>query len=199
MRIGIDIDGVLTDIEEWQLDYESKFYYENYGKRIINAKGYDTIDIFEATSDEDDAFWRKYFRDYAENVPVRKFADEVTKKLKDDGNEIYIITARGAFLSHSADVMLYEENKKIVLDWLENNGIVYDKIIFSPEEKKDICMKNKIDIMIEDKPSGIMKIASKIPVICFAAGYNEECSGDNIIRCYSWYDIYAKIKELENK
>lgn len=36
MRIGIDIDGVLTDIEKWQLDYGSKFYFEKYGKEILN-------------------------------------------------------------------------------------------------------------------------------------------------------------------
>ena len=46
MRIGIDIDGVLTDIEQWQLDYGSRFYYENYNKPIINHKGYDTYEIF---------------------------------------------------------------------------------------------------------------------------------------------------------
>ena len=26
MRIGIDIDGVLTDFEKWQLDYGSKYF-----------------------------------------------------------------------------------------------------------------------------------------------------------------------------
>ena len=35
MRIGIDIDGVLTDIEQWQLDYGSKFFFETYGKDKI--------------------------------------------------------------------------------------------------------------------------------------------------------------------
>ena len=34
MRIGIDIDGVLTDIEQWQLDYGSKFYFEKYVRNI---------------------------------------------------------------------------------------------------------------------------------------------------------------------
>lgn len=41
MRIGIDIDGVLTDIEQWQLDYGSKFYYEKYGLNIVIYKGYE--------------------------------------------------------------------------------------------------------------------------------------------------------------
>ena len=50
--------------------------------------------------------------------------------------------------------------------------------------------------MIEDKPANIENISILIPVICFHAGYNKNCIGNNIIRCYSWYDIYAKIKEF---
>lgn len=199
MRIGIDIDGVLTDIEQWQLDYGSKFYYECYKKEIVNCKEYETYDIFNVSRECDDEFWKEYFLDYSINVNVRKFASEVIEKLKKEGNQIFIITARGSFLSHSADVMIYEKNKEIVKKWLEKNNILYDNIIFSPEDKLEICIKNNIDIMIEDKVENIEKISSKIPVICFNAGYNEKCSGKNIIRCYSWYDIYAKIRNLQNK
>ena len=123
MRIGIDIDGVLTDIEQWQLDYGSKFYFEKYGKEIQDNEGYETTDIFKADSSLDDEFWNEYFKDYSINVDVRRFASEVIKKLKQEGNEIYIITARGSFLSHSTEVMSIEENKKIVLDWLKRNKI----------------------------------------------------------------------------
>ncbi len=28
MRIGIDIDGVLTNVEEFEIDYGSKYFYE---------------------------------------------------------------------------------------------------------------------------------------------------------------------------
>ena len=47
MRIGIDIDGVLTDIEHWQLDYGSKFFFETYGKEIIDFDKYETNEIFK--------------------------------------------------------------------------------------------------------------------------------------------------------
>lgn len=198
MRIGIDIDGVLTDIEQWQLDYGSKFYYNNYKKEIVNHKGYETYDIFESTQECDDEFWEKYFIDYSINVDVRRFAAEVIKKLKEDGNEIFIITARGSFLSHSANVMSYEENKKVVKEWLKKNDILYDEIIFSPDDKLDICINNEINLMIEDKVDNINKISTKLPVICFNARYNENCFGKNIIRCFSWYDIYAKIRMLNN-
>ncbi len=196
MRIGIDIDEVLTDIEQWQLDYGSKFYYERYKKEIVDFKEYETYDIFASTKKCDDEFWEKYFIDYSIHVDVRKFAAEVIKKLKEDGNEIFIITARGSDLSHSLNVISYEENKKIVKEWLKKNDILYDKIIFSPEDKLDICIQEKIDLMIEDKVANINKISTRLPVICFHAGYNENCSGKNIIRCFSWYDIYAKINEL---
>ena len=194
MRIGIDIDGVLTDMEKWQLDYGSKFYYENYNKEIVNPKGYETNDIFNSTVECDDLFWDKYFKEYSINVEARKFASEVISKLKQDGYEINIITARGSFLSHSANIMTKEENEQIVKDWLKKNDIYYDNIIFSPEDKLDICIKNNINIMIEDKVDNINKISTKIPVICFNAGYNEECTGKNIFRVYTWYDIYNTIK-----
>ena len=197
MRIGIDIDGVLTDIEQWQLDYGSKFYFEKYGKEIQNNEGYETTEIFKVDSKLDDEFWTEYFKDYSINVDVRKFSSEVIKKLKQDGNEIYIITARGSFLSHSANVMLFEENKNIVLEWLRKNEIEYDKIIFSPEDKLSICLENNIDLMIEDKVDNINKISTRIPVICFHAGYNKNCKGNNIFRCYSWYDIYSKISSIK--
>ena len=196
MRIGIDIDGVLTDVERWQLDYGSKFYYERYQKEIVDFEGYDTNQIFNVDDKLDEEFWREYFKEYSLNVEARKFANEVIDKLKQEGSEIYIITARGSFLSHSADVMSIEENQQIVLNWLKNNHINYDKIIFSPEDKLDICKENKIDLMIEDKVDNINKISKIIPVICFHAGYNKDCKNSNIIRCYSWYDIYSKINKL---
>ena len=196
MRIGIDIDGVLTDVERWQLDYGSKFYYERYQKEIVDFEGYDTNQIFNVDDKLDEEFWREYFKEYSLNVEARKFANEVIDKLKQEGNEIYIITARGSFLSHSADVMSVEENQQIVLNWLKNHHINYDKIIFSPEDKLDICKENNIDLMIEDKVDNINKISKIIPVICFHAGYNKDCKNSNIIRCYSWYDIYSKINKL---
>ena len=89
--------------------------------------------------------------------------------------------------------------KDIISNWLVKSGVYFDDIVFSPEEKQEICEKNKIDLMIEDAPYNINTLSNIIPVICFNAGYNKECKGKNIYRCYSWYDIYAKIKKIINK
>ena len=53
------------------------------------------------------------FKEYAFNIDARKFASEIIDKVKQDGHEIFIITARGSFLSHSADVMSNGENSRI--------------------------------------------------------------------------------------
>ena len=51
--------------------------------------------------------------------------------------------------------------------------------------------------MIEDRPENIVEIAKKIPVICYNNVYNKNISNKNVYRCFSWYDIYNKINNLD--
>lgn len=189
MRIGIDIDGVLTDFEQWQLDVGGKFF-SKFNKGVVNKDGYEITEIFNVSDDLDNQFWNEYLYEYVTKEPSRKYASEVIKKLKEDGNEIYIVTAR--YLT-DRNIEDGEKMRKIVVNWLAEQKIDYDEIIFSPEDKKENCKKYNIDIMIEDKVDNINKISSIIPVICFHAGYNKECKGKNIYRVYTWYDIYNLI------
>lgn len=189
MRIGIDIDGVLTDIEQWQLDVGGKFF-SKFNKSVLNKDGYEITKIFNVSDELDSQFWNEYLYEYVTKEPSRKYASEVIKKLKDDGNEIYIVTARYLTDRNNEDG---EKMRKIVVNWLAEQKIDYDEIIFSPEDKEENCKKYNIDIMIEDKVDNINKISSIIPVICFHAGYNNECKGKNIYRVYNWYDIYNLI------
>lgn len=189
MRIGIDIDGVLTDIEQWQLDVGGKFF-SRFNKSVLNKDGYEITKIFNVSDELDSQFWNEYLYEYVTKEPSRKYASEVIKKLKDDGNEIYIVTARYLTDRNNEDG---EKMRKIVVNWLAEQKIDYDEIIFSPEDKKENCKKYNIDIMIEDKVDNINKISSIIPVICFHAGYNNECKDKNIYRVYNWYDIYNLI------
>ena len=188
MRIGIDIDGVLTDVEQWQLDFGGKFF-SKFNKNVINKDGYEIAEIFNVSDELDEQFWNEYLYEYVTKEPSRKFANEVIKKLKEKENEIYIITARRFTNENTEDG---QKMRNIVIDWLE---IVYDKIIFAPEDKLNICLENNIDIMIEDKVENIEKISTKLPVICFNAGYNKDCKNDNIYRVYNWYDIYNLIND----
>lgn len=98
MNIGIDIDGVLTDLNSFYLDYGSMYYY-NKGIYIKNPNEYYFKDIFKVSQKEDDDFWTRFINEYCLNTPPRRFASEIIKKLKDEGNNIYLITSRNFLVS----------------------------------------------------------------------------------------------------
>ena len=184
MKIGIDIDGVITDISRFYLDYGAKYAFENNIEKIANPNGYELDEILGLTDEERSQFWKKYDEFYTKNIYTREFAPEIIEKLKNDGHEIHLITARKP----------KEENW--TTDWLEENKIYYDKLELT-EEKIDYCKNNNIDLMIEDKVKNVLEISKLIPVICMDARYNQSCKGNNITRCYSWYDIYSEIHKIK--
>lgn len=193
MKIGIDIDGVLTDEHTYVLDNGTKYFSENNISYIVNRNVYDSEEIFGVSEDEYNNFWKEYIFEYSKNISIRRYAADIIKKLKEKGNEIFIITSR-SFTTYE------NENKvrmqRLVKEWLKTNSVLYDKIIFT-RKKLDVCIEKNIDLMIEDKPENIEDISKEIPVIVYDCSYNEEIHNKNVIRCYSWYDIYDKIKKLQ--
>ncbi len=199
MRIGIDIDGVITNIEQFVINYMSKYCVENSIEYSIDTKYYDYCKTFNISKEIELDFWKSHLEKYVIYEKARPFAAEIIEKLKKDGNEIYIITARW-YTDRNDDIG--NKMRETVKNWLYENKIFYDKLIFSKghnESKMQEIEENKIDLMIEDNPNNINEIANTIPVICYDAGYNKECTGNQIIRCYSWYDIYSKINLRRNR
>ena len=192
MRIGIDIDGVMVNIEQFIGDYGIKFCEENDLSYRIKVNEYDGAKALGISKENEERFWNKYLKYYATEYPARDFAVEVIQKLKEDGHEIYIITARNEWGLSGDD---YGKMKEFVSSWLEKNNIYYDKLIYTEGSKLPYCIGNYIDIMIEDSPENIKDISSKIPVLCYNCNYNANIKGENITRVYSWYDVYNKIKK----
>lgn len=155
MRIGIDIDGVLTNIEEYTVDYLSKYCIENNIEFNINAANYNIAKAFNITEEQVNNFWKEYLFDYAKNEKARPFAAEIITKLKKDGHEIYIITSRSFT---NKDDNIGNIMRKSVKKWLRENNIPYDKLVFSKaakEQKQQEILEYKIDLMVEDNPNNI--------------------------------------------
>lgn len=195
MNIGIDIDGVLTDEKQWHLDYGSKYFRKLYNIGINDADAFYTRDIFNVSVEEERKFWAENVWEYAKSERPRNFAREVIDKLNGNGHKIYIITAREYT---SFDNEIGQKMRNIVKDWFDKNEIYYDDISFVEKSKVDVCKEKNINLMIEDNAKNIDEISKFIPVICMDASYNKSCIGDNIFRCYSWYDMYYKIKDINN-
>ena len=193
MRIGIDIDGVLTDDDQYLLDCTSKYCYENNRKGFVNPYGYefDKLDWDEETIED---YRAAYFYDYLDLEPARKFAGEVIKKLRGDGHDIFIITGRYKTYENTVDGDGQEIRDKTIR-WLKKNDIIYDQIIFAKVPKIRELKENKIDLMVEDSPDTIRLIKEFTHVFCFDTRYNRNVGfdSDQVTRVFSWYDLYMKL------
>ena len=193
MNIGIDIDGVLTDLERETIDFGTKMCIEENWPITIDLSKYWEVEAFGWTSEQADKFWNKYLVEYVTQSPARRFAKEIISKLREEGNNKYIITARD---ENGMPPEYYGKMQQLTREWLERYEIEYDKLIFAKDsEKLEKCLENNVDIMIEDSPRNIRNISSKVKVIKFDCQYNKDVIGSNIINAYSWYHIYRIIKE----
>ena len=195
MKIGIDIDGVLTDYKQFAVDFVTKFCYENGIPINVKLDEYTDTESFNLTYEQATKFWNEYFAGYARGAKTRMFAKEVIDKLREE-HEIYIITARN---EEGLPEELHGKIQELTKEFLQYNNIVYDKIFFTGGSKLKTIVDNNVDIMIEDAPDNIQELSKKIQILCYNTQYNEEIEGENITRVYSWYDIYEKIKGRQAK
>ncbi len=195
MNIGIDIDGVLTDMENYISVFGKKYAKENnidFDEKMDNNTIYGFF-----TKKDNEKFWDRYWEDYAENVEVRTSASEVIKKLRNEGNYIIIITARTYDKPIIKSGKKRQKNmEKLIIKWLNKNNIIYDKLIFSNLNKLNNCLDNHIDIMLEDSISNIEILKDHIKILMFNTQYNKFYQDDKIRKVYNWNDIYNAINEL---
>ena len=184
----------MTNDDDYILDFTSKYCYEH------DLKGFDNANLYEYRKlnwDENtiNDYRKEYFLNYIKNEPARKFASEVIKKLRDEENKIFIISAR--YKTAEYGKINNENVRECTLDWLRKNKIEYDKIIFTKPPKVNEILENKIDIMIEDSPTTINELVKVVKVLYYDTRYNRSIEHENITRVYSWYDIYMKINEMK--
>lgn len=191
MRIGIDIDGVLTNDDDYVLDTATKFCLENNLNTYVNPYEYELRKKFLWDKEIRDKYHEEYYFNYVLNCPSRRFAGEVIEKLKEDGHKIYIITSR----RYSTDnTLLGHKMRNMIKSWLMKHDIPYDEIYFSKDKTVEI-KGLKLDIMIEDSPETIPVFVKYTHIFCFDCRYNRDLNCNNMTRVFSWYDVYRKILE----
>ena len=197
MNIGIDIDGVLTDLEKAIIDFGTKMSVEEKWPIKIDVSKYWEVEALEWTQEQADKFWNKYLVEYVVESKPRMFSEEIIEMLKKEENNIYIITARNEY---GMPPEYYGKMQELTREWLKNQDIKYDKLIFARDsEKLHQCIENNVEIMIEDSPNNIEDISKKIKVIKFDCQYNKQVNGENIITAYSWYHVYDIIKKFNKE
>lgn len=189
MNIGIDIDNTITTTLPILKEY-CKRYNEEVVRRnlIMNEKGFATFNLYDWTKEEEMDFCDKYLEEVVMKAKVKENASEIIKKLKKEGNYIYIITSRKK--PH------FKNPYSLTKCFLEKNQIEYNELIVECEDKYTFCKENNIDIMIDDEPQNINSISKILPVIVFEGVQNENCGGKNIIKVDNWLEVYKIIESM---
>ena len=197
MNIGIDVDGVLTDIQGFNRRHAPPFFMKKFNREMVDENPYDIRDIFSCPEEEYQAYWKKYLLKYAITELARKDAKAVVRKLKNDGHSIFIISKR---VFTCRQDFLGKLMRFLMRNWLWRNGICYNEIAFCdndvPDSKHDACLEKQIDVMVDDEPVNINAIVPIAKVICFDTSYNRDCEGENIHRAKSFNEIYDLIQYI---
>lgn len=188
MRIGIDIDNVISNFNDELL----KEYLEHDKKLrntgIINENPHHiTQGMFDWTKEENDDFYYNNIERIAKKLKPLSRAAEIISKLKNENNEIYIISSR--------DNGEYTNPKEMTEKWLSDNNIQYDVLILTYKgEKGKICKENNIDIMIDDSINNCKDVSEYgIKVLLMETRYNKHVT--EFEKVSNWREIYKKIKE----
>lgn len=118
------------------------------------------------------------------DAKIKEDASEVIQQLLNDGNEIFIITARGE--------IKFKGSEQVTLQYLKSHNINYTKILFNSFEKSTICKDYNIDLMIDDSIKYCLEIEKEnMKSILFTSVVNKS-SNTTVKRVNNW-------KELKNE
>lgn len=195
MKIGVDVDGVLTNLEEYQIKYGKKYF-----KKPANETEIDISGIFNVDKVQREKFWLKYIWKYCISEPPKNNSAETIRRLKAEGNEIHIITGRAHTTEKGITGKLFRHMLK---RWFKKWDIPYDSITYCKEkgteaDKVKACNDLKIDVLIDDKKENIIEVSKDRKVICIDAKYNQGIEGNNITRVTNFNQVYDAVKRIEN-
>lgn len=197
MRIGIDIDNVISNFNDALLKEYLKHDKELRNTGIINENPiYVRKGMFDWSEEEEISFYKENIERIVENLKPLNDVEEIINKLKSEGHEIYIISAR--------DIDDYKNPEEITINWLKRYNINYDKLILRTKKRSKLteCQKNKVDIMIDDNYRICEELYENgIKVIHMKTRYSEQNALTNpeIISLREWKQIYDYIKSLNEK
>lgn len=183
MNIGIDIDDTLTCTSDKMLEYIDKY-----------ANGYVIEDKYSVirgnfSTPEIETFAKKYLVQMSSEFEIKEGAREVIKKLREEGNKIYFITARTD--------SYYGDAYKFAKEFLEKNDIEFDMLIVGQHFKVEACKNNKIDVMFDDAIDtceSLNEIGIRGVVFNSSLNIEKETSAP---RVNSWNELYNYVNNLK--
>lgn len=167
--VGIDMDGVVSDIVQQVIVFSRDLYGLTLSSRDIRSENIENctpirreqlVSMFES---------HEFFR----TMPPVSGAKDSIELLKGAGCEIHIITDRFWYPKISEDTC----------EWLNAHGIRYDSITFArKDEKQHVGKELRLGWFIEDQLSNARLLSTVCPVLLLDTPYNTGDTNPAIIR-----------------
>ena len=191
MKIGIDLDGVVIDSETTFRTYEEIFDLDKLnGNNLINREEPKFQARYNWKDEEQKEFIKNYFMTVSKQSPLMAGFIGVYNLLKKENVEFIVITARGGLGG--------EEMRDDAERLLNKYNIKFDKYYWKQDDKLEICLKENIDLMIDDDYKIIDKLAkNNIKTLYFRdTGLKKLQENEYIKEVNNGGDIYRSIKSL---
>lgn len=139
------------------------------------------------TNNEWENFAEKYLIETTKESNFNVGAKETLQILKERGNELIIISARGT----ENEEMIKLVNEKII-----ESKVKIDKYYWKAKDKLKICQEENIDIMIDDNPDTCEKLSNNnIKTLYFRNIYGRKLEENkNLSEVYNWGQVLKNIK-----
>ncbi|MCL2228443.1 MAG: hypothetical protein FWC00_01290 [Firmicutes bacterium] len=197
MKIGIDFDGVIIDFERQVRAYAALYDMEVSQNGVVDKNAFVSQIRFGFTREQSLGFRKKYLSKLTPKAAVFPLAKEMLKRLREQGHEIYVVSARsviGGKPVKSAKKVLRKH--KIKVDgWFGGTGQFDGGCPVM--DKATVCSVNNLDIFIEDNPDTVESVAkAKIKCIYMRDNRSREIKNDFVFETDNWVDIYQFIQTL---
>lgn len=192
MNIGVDLDGVVFDTENWFRTYSMLYNFEKIKKDEVDKEELYFSSRFDWNEDEVDEFFFQYMEMIETVAPIMPMAKEILQRFKDMGHKLFVITNRGR---------KYEIEKKVTKIRLEELGIDFDGIFLGSMDKAEVCKNNNIDVMIDDLYNNVKNISNAgIKCLYFRDLVLKQFEPNNTMvhEVRNWADIYIEIMNFDS-
>lgn len=180
IKIGIDIDDVITDTF-----ITMKRYIDKYDDNSDIHSHIEEVMRGEMPTQGIKNFFTENIINIMKSAKIKKDASEVIQELLNEGNQIFIITARGE--------MKFKGSEQVTLQYLKLHNINYTKILFNSFEKSTICKNYNIDVMVDDSIKYCLEIEKEnMRSILFTSIVNKS-SNTTVKRVNNWRELKNEI------
>ena len=168
MVIGIDRDDTICSTNERIIVEADKYDKEVLGGTgVKNVKAYEFNDMLGWEPEMKGQFFKDRLEYIMGGAEIKDDAKRVINKFYDKGVRIVIISFRKA--------KYISDPYKLTKDWLDTEGVKYDKIYVDTGSKVDECLQEKVTLFIDDKESHCEEVSEAgIDVLLFTNEYNKE-------------------------